>query len=138
MKKKEADFTCQDRLLVPILQHGILLAVPFPVPLVLSSHVSHTVCLAHIQLGDKRVACFSLADHFDYWAAGPERPGIWLVSPGQHRSAALDFIRRQISRACEEGGADLVFVSIHWGPNWGWKPRWARGRTLVGTPEVGW
>lgn len=71
------------------------------------------------------MACFAMSDHFPYWAAGPDSPGLWLVDPGRHRAAQLDFIRRQVARAREEGGADLVFFSIHWGPNWSWRPRWA-------------
>jgi poly-gamma-glutamate synthesis protein (capsule biosynthesis protein) len=49
------------------------------------------------------------------WAAGPGKPGVhFLTDPDQ----ALDHLRGRIG--AEKRGGDLVLVSIHWGPNWGY------------------
>jgi poly-gamma-glutamate synthesis protein (capsule biosynthesis protein) len=49
------------------------------------------------------------------WAAGADRPGVHLVAPNmvvaEDLAARLATVRRP---------GDLVVVSIHWGPNWGY------------------
>ncbi|GBG61181.1 hypothetical protein CBR_g19257 [Chara braunii] len=76
---------------------------------------------AYLQLGNKKVACLSAADHFDYWAAGSDRPGIQYIDP---RNATEDDLLRVQAKAEEarRNGADMVFMSFHWGPNWSWEP----------------
>lgn len=50
------------------------------------------------------------------WAAGPHRPGVWLLP---------DLSSRTLERVAERVGAtkrrgDVVVASIHWGANWGY------------------
>ncbi len=51
------------------------------------------------------------------WAAGPTRPGVALVADLSRR--AIDRIRRVVDATTRPG--DLVVLSIHWGPNWGYE-----------------
>jgi poly-gamma-glutamate capsule biosynthesis protein CapA/YwtB (metallophosphatase superfamily) len=51
------------------------------------------------------------------WAAGRDRPGVWLL-PGTVRAAASE-LTAEISAGKRRG--DLVIVSIHWAPNWGYE-----------------
>ncbi|MFO7179882.1 MAG: CapA family protein [Pseudomonadota bacterium] len=51
------------------------------------------------------------------WAAGQNRPGVALL-PEVSESAAEELVSR-IRR--DKGVGDLVVVSIHWGPNWGYE-----------------
>lgn len=55
----------------------------------------------------------SAADHYDYWAAGPDRPGIWYVdvAKGDYGSV-LSYIER-----IRDPRKTLIF-SLHWGSNW--------------------
>lgn len=71
--------------------------------------------------GEGRVIVFSFASPSSgtpwEWAAGPDRPGVNLI-PALSDSAvaaiteAIAAIRR---------GGDIIVVSIHWGPNWGYR-----------------
>lgn len=51
------------------------------------------------------------------WAAASDRPGVNLVAEGS--DASVGRIAEQVRRAKEPG--DVVVVSIHWGPNWGYE-----------------
>lgn len=58
------------------------------------------------------------ADHFEEWAATPERPGINYIDPVSFSPAA---VQQQLAQA-RAAGADLTIVAIHWGSNWRWRP----------------
>ena len=49
------------------------------------------------------------------WAAGPGRPGVQLLG---NYAGALAHLRARIAADRREG--DIVLISIHWGPNWGY------------------
>jgi poly-gamma-glutamate synthesis protein (capsule biosynthesis protein) len=51
------------------------------------------------------------------WAATPDRPGVDLL-PGLSEAGAMQAADR-IARVKQPG--DLVVVSLHWGPNWGYE-----------------
>jgi poly-gamma-glutamate synthesis protein (capsule biosynthesis protein) len=51
------------------------------------------------------------------WAATPDRPGVDLL-PGLSEAGAMQAADR-IARVRQPG--DLVVVSLHWGPNWGYE-----------------
>lgn len=69
--------------------------------------------------GETTVALIACTDNEPDWAAGPRQPGTFYVpiAVGDPRFAEL----------CElvtaaRPGADIVVVSVHWGPNWGYEP----------------
>lgn len=49
------------------------------------------------------------------WAASADRPGVHLIEPSQ---AVVDRFAADFARLRRRG--DIVVVSIHWGPNWGY------------------
>ncbi len=67
---------------------------------------------ARLEADGLRVAVVACADHPREWAAGPDRPGIRLISVGK---PDLADVARSLARARE--GADIVVLSLHWGPN---------------------
>jgi poly-gamma-glutamate synthesis protein (capsule biosynthesis protein) len=50
------------------------------------------------------------------WAAGPDKPGVNFLP--DLSDAAADQVAAEIERVRKPG--DIVIVSIHWGPNWGY------------------
>jgi poly-gamma-glutamate synthesis protein (capsule biosynthesis protein) len=50
------------------------------------------------------------------WAAGPDRPGVNRVEPGE---AAAERLAAALAAVRQPG--DLAVVSIHWGGNWGFR-----------------
>jgi len=69
---------------------------------------------ARLAVPGLRVQVIALADHPSEWAAGPASPGI------NHTAVSLDPddldpVARAVRAAREE--ADVVIVSVHWGPN---------------------
>lgn len=71
------------------------------------------------QVDDVKVAVISFTDNEPDWEAGLTQPGIFYVpiNPDDSRTERL----LQIVHATR-ADADLVFVSAHWGPNWGHSP----------------
>jgi poly-gamma-glutamate capsule biosynthesis protein CapA/YwtB (metallophosphatase superfamily) len=51
------------------------------------------------------------------WAARSEAPGVWLLT--DLSDASIDRITEQVGRLRRAG--DVVILSIHWGPNWGFE-----------------
>lgn len=51
------------------------------------------------------------------WAAGPLKPGVNRLPDLSARTA--DAVAKRILGA--KGAGDVAIVSIHWGPNWGWR-----------------
>src|SRR3981081_1927938 len=51
------------------------------------------------------------------WADGSETPGIWLLT--DLSDASVDRITERVGRLRRAG--DVVILSIHWGPNWGFE-----------------
>lgn len=51
------------------------------------------------------------------WAAGPDRPGLAYASSPS--GEAVTEIAQELARVADPG--DVVVVSIHWGPNWGYR-----------------
>lgn len=70
--------------------------------------------------GGGRVLLFALAARSSGvasdWGAARGRPGVNLVELTPEAAAEAGALIRQTRRA-----GDLVVVSIHWGPNWGWE-----------------
>jgi poly-gamma-glutamate capsule biosynthesis protein CapA/YwtB (metallophosphatase superfamily) len=60
-----------------------------------------------------RVAVIAYADHPEEWAATADRPGLRLIRVGSETD--LDRLAGSLAEAHQ--GADLVVLSLHWGPN---------------------
>lgn len=74
---------------------------------------------AEFEVAGLRVAFIAATDNQPDWEATEDRPGIFYVpvEPADPRFAdLLGLVRTVRSRA------DLVVVSLHWGPNWGYDP----------------
>ncbi|HZO82479.1 MAG TPA: CapA family protein [Candidatus Binataceae bacterium] len=65
------------------------------------------------------VALFALTDNEPQWEAGPHSPGVlWMpIDVNDERAARLFAAVRETRPQ-----TDLVVVSAHWGPNWGYEP----------------
>lgn len=50
------------------------------------------------------------------WAAGPDQPGVAVISDLSPK--AVELIGEIVDATAQQG--DLVVLSIHWGPNWGY------------------
>ncbi|MFN2420596.1 MAG: CapA family protein, partial [Gemmatimonadota bacterium] len=71
---------------------------------------------AVVEAGDRRIAMIAATDNESEWAAGPNTPGVqWRrFAPDEARS--LEMVERGV-RDAREAGADLIVLSLHWGPN---------------------
>jgi poly-gamma-glutamate synthesis protein (capsule biosynthesis protein) len=71
------------------------------------------------------------------WAAGPDRPGVHLLPWAD--AAAADRVAALVAQHRRQG--DRVVVSVHWGPNWGYRitpeqRAFARRLVATGTADV--
>jgi len=70
---------------------------------------------ALLEAGDLRIAVLAFTDNEPGWAATEDRPGTnYLPVTTEHEG--FERVRQGIA-AARSGGADLVVVSNHWGPN---------------------
>lgn len=65
------------------------------------------------------VGLIAFTDNQPEWAAGPQTPGIFYtpIDAADERAKALFATVHETRRR-----ADLLIVSAHWGPNWGYRP----------------
>jgi poly-gamma-glutamate synthesis protein (capsule biosynthesis protein) len=70
---------------------------------------------ASVEVAGLRVGVLALTDNEPAFAAAPDRPGVWYLPVGD-ASAVLDPLEDAV-RCLREEGADLVVLSLHWGPN---------------------
>jgi poly-gamma-glutamate synthesis protein (capsule biosynthesis protein) len=71
-------------------------------------------------LAGKKIALIAFTDNEPDWEATVKGPGVFYVpiDPEDHRAERL-FERVRQTR----NEADVLIVSAHWGPNWGYRPR---------------
>ena len=74
---------------------------------------------AELDIGGLRVVFIAATDNQPDWEATEDRPGIFYVPirPADPKFAGLLSLV-----AAARASADLVIVSLHWGPNWGYDP----------------
>ena len=68
---------------------------------------------------EQRIGFISFTDNEPGWAAGSENPGIFHVPvdlEDERAQVLLDLVAETGKRV------DLLVVSAHWGPNWGYRP----------------
>ena len=68
---------------------------------------------ARLDADGLRVAVVACADHPDAWAGGPDAAGIRFIRIGSETD--LERVARSLDEA--RTGADLVVLTLHWGPN---------------------
>jgi poly-gamma-glutamate capsule biosynthesis protein CapA/YwtB (metallophosphatase superfamily) len=66
------------------------------------------------------IGVISFTDNEPMWEAGPDRPGIAYVPVDFDEKERTARLFGQIERTRRE--VDLLIVSAHWGPNWGYEP----------------
>lgn len=76
--------------------------------------LAHAMRPARLACGDLHVAVVAAADHPVEWAATGHAPGIFHVV-----ASTVPHLCERVERAlaAARAGADLVILSIHWGPN---------------------
>ena len=74
---------------------------------------------AFVKVGGTKLALISFTDNEPDWEAGERRPGIFYV-PIDLTDIRAKRLLRVIKEAKQK--ADLVIVTAHWGPNWGYNP----------------
>lgn len=67
----------------------------------------------------KKLGLIAFTDNEPAWEATQERPGIWYVPIDLKEKRAEKFLE-QVSQTKEQ--VDILVVSAHWGPNWGYDP----------------
>jgi len=70
---------------------------------------------ALLRVGDLTLGLLAITDNEPDFAAGPGRPGTCYGRIGEDPAVA-DALRRRAA-ALRQGGADLIVLSAHWGPN---------------------
>jgi poly-gamma-glutamate capsule biosynthesis protein CapA/YwtB (metallophosphatase superfamily) len=71
---------------------------------------------ATVALPGMTVGAIAATDNVRTFGAGPARPGTNFITTIRNRLRTLDWVARSAS-ALRRGGADLVVLSLHWGPN---------------------
>jgi len=70
----------------------------------------------------KKIACFSMSDHYNYWAAGTNKPGINYFDADTFKKEDIDRIREAVKDIRARENPDIVVWSFHWGSNYCWHP----------------
>lgn len=66
-----------------------------------------------------RVAFIAFTDNEPGWEAGEDKPGVYYV-PIDINDRRADGLFDRVRKA--RASSDMVIVSAHWGPNWGYRP----------------
>ena len=85
-------------------------------------------------VGEIKVGFVACTDNEPDWQAGPSQPGTFYVpiDAGDERAQRLFETVRETRRR-----ADIVVVSLHWGPNWGYQAPIAHVRFAHSLVEAG-
>ena len=75
------------------------------------SNLSNARSHATFEIKGKRIGIISCADHYDYWKAGSDKPGIYYLDYQDYTN-----ILKHIERI--KKSLDILILSIHWGPNY--------------------
>ena len=67
----------------------------------------------------KTIGLLAFTDNEPAWAATDEQPGVWYVPIELHEKRAEQLF--EVVRRTKED-VDILVVSAHWGPNWGYSP----------------
>jgi poly-gamma-glutamate capsule biosynthesis protein CapA/YwtB (metallophosphatase superfamily) len=67
----------------------------------------------------KKLGLIAFTDNEPVWQATEEKPGIWFL-PMELKDKRAEKLFEMVSRTKEK--VDILIVSAHWGPNWGYNP----------------
>lgn len=67
-----------------------------------------------------RIGLLAFTDNEPGWAAGPSQPGVWYVPVDVADPRATQLLERVREARAR---VDVLIVSAHWGPNWGYVPQ---------------
>jgi len=70
----------------------------------------------------KKIVCFSMSDHYDYWAAGFDKPGINYLDVDSFTSEDIERIKKSVQEVRTKESPDILVFSLHWGSNYCWNP----------------
>ncbi|MBI5419034.1 MAG: CapA family protein [Deltaproteobacteria bacterium] len=73
---------------------------------------------AVFRIGGRTAALFAFSDNEPGWRASKRKPGIFYL-PADPKDGEAKRFCRLVEKT--KGKADLVVVSAHWGPNWGYE-----------------
>lgn len=68
------------------------------------------------------LAAYSFSDHYDFWAAGPNKPGINFLDVDAYTTQDIARIKAHMDDTRRKTNVDIMLVSLHWGPNYSWSP----------------
>ncbi|MDP2690365.1 MAG: CapA family protein [Deltaproteobacteria bacterium] len=74
---------------------------------------------AIFRAGGLTLSLISFTDNEPAWEAGDDRPGVFFL-PVDEKDARAKRLFSGVKAA--KKGSDIVIVSAHWGPNWGYSP----------------
>jgi poly-gamma-glutamate synthesis protein (capsule biosynthesis protein) len=72
--------------------------------------------------GGIKIACFSFADHYNYWASSALQAGINYINPNNIPPDFFESLKTKIVELRRNENIQLVSISIHWGSNYAWEP----------------
>lgn len=70
----------------------------------------------------KTIGVFSFADHYSFWAATENKPGINFIDVEHYTAEDINRIKNFIRGSKQSHNIDIVVFSIHWGSNYCWIP----------------
>jgi poly-gamma-glutamate synthesis protein (capsule biosynthesis protein) len=73
---------------------------------------------ALVEFAGKTIGCIAVTDNEEEWAAGKSRAGIFYV-PIDVEDRRAKALFQQVENVRKR--VDLLVVSLHWGPNWGYE-----------------
>jgi len=71
---------------------------------------------------DKKIAVFSFSDHYDFWGASNNKPGINFLDVDRYTQQDMNRLQGLINSTVAAEKPDLVVASLHWGGNYCWIP----------------
>lgn len=89
-----------------------------------------------LRVGDHHVALLGFTDHPEEFAARPHRAGVAFLDLERQWDESVAEVRKGVERS-RVAGADVVIVSLHWGPNFDGEPDAARIRFAHATMDAG-
>lgn len=89
-----------------------------------------------VRVGEHQIGLVGFTDHPAEFAARAHRAGVAFLDLEDAFDESVATVRRGIERS-REAGADVVIVSLHWGPNFDGEPDAARIRFAHATMDAG-
>jgi poly-gamma-glutamate capsule biosynthesis protein CapA/YwtB (metallophosphatase superfamily) len=79
-------------------------------------NLAEAVRPAVVEAAGSRVAMIAATDNEPGWAAGPDSPGVQWLRIDPNKRDSMRAVERGVA-AARAAGAEIVVLSLHWGPN---------------------